>query len=62
MPLQGLDEKNKSTLVYWFPPSTSASIRQALLALPPRSSEIKNLVKEGLHAVGYDRTFDGEEA
>ncbi len=61
MPLEGRDE-NKSTLVYWFPPSTSASIRQALLALPSRSSEIRNAVKEGLHAAGYDRTFDGEEA
>jgi hypothetical protein len=60
MPLQGNDQ-NEPALVYWFPPSTSASIRQALLALPPKSSEIKNAVKEALHAVGYDRTFEGEE-
>jgi hypothetical protein len=51
---------NRCDPVYWFPPSTSASIRQALLALPSRSSEIKNAVKEGLSSVGYDRATGGD--
>jgi hypothetical protein len=52
-PLSGHGDAGEELLVYWFPSGQSKILRSALLLLPSRPSDVRDLVKRSLDEVKY---------